>query len=92
MDHKAKKCTLGWEKCSQCNYDSHPDLFTCELCDASEGQLTSDCPGVPIPYEMRQLSYNGKIDFYMNEWKINGFVTLLEKEDKHFNPFLKAKK
>lgn len=79
MKHKQKICTLGPEKCNECNYDTHRDLFTCEFCNLSEGELTTDCPGIFIPYDMARLSYNGKIDFSGGRWRI--LIPLRQEED-----------
>lgn len=83
MKHIEWKCQLGWQKCTQCNYDTHPELFTCAICDASEGELTTECPGKKVSYEMRELTYQGAIDFKGGQWvKLR---PLKENEEKVFN-------
>lgn len=68
--HVQSVCKLGPLACQYCDRDDHPELFTCELCTASEGELTSECPGVPIPYDMRELAFKRMIDFKDGHWQI----------------------
>jgi hypothetical protein len=44
-EHVEWKCTLGPDKCDDCNYDRHPELFTCAVCGQSEAELEPECPG-----------------------------------------------
>ncbi len=68
MNHIEKKCDLGWEKCGLCNTDSHPELFTCAVCSASEGELTTDCPGRTMTPEERDLSFKNLLDYKDGIW------------------------
>lgn len=83
--HIEQTCSLGPDKCDYYNYDNHPDLFTCAVCDLSEGELTSVCPGVKIPYDMGQLCCNGLIDFN-GTWVI--LHSLSAEEDAAYNSSL----
>lgn len=63
MKHVRWACTLGYEKCDQCNYDSHPDLFLCAVCGLTEGELTTDCPGQKADDATHDYCYAGKLDY-----------------------------
>ncbi|UTC28161.1 hypothetical protein GURKE_01300 [Brevundimonas phage vB_BpoS-Gurke] len=41
----------------------HMTLFSCARCGGGEGSLTTDCPGVKIPYEDDQAVYNDQLDY-----------------------------
>jgi hypothetical protein len=63
MKHTEWKCRLGPDKCDQCNYDSHFELFICEVCGGAEGTLPTDCPGVRMDAETEDKIYAGKLDY-----------------------------
>ena len=84
MKHIEQKCTLGPSICDKCNSDSHGDLFTCVTCGASEGELTTDCPGKLLSYDMKDLCYNGAVDFNDGNWKT--LRPLSREEDTLFDP------
>lgn len=69
MKHVKWECKLGYELCSQCNYDSHSELFTCAVCDGSEGELTTDCKGGLMTNEEKERVYSGSLDFKDGTWK-----------------------
>lgn len=69
MKHVEKKCTLGWEKCHDCNYDTHNPLFMCDVCKGAEACLPTDCPGRPLTEcEDYGIIHYGW-DFINGEWK-----------------------
>ena len=68
MKHIEWKCTLGYEKCDRCNYDSHSELFICSVCECFEGTLPSHCPGHKVPDDLQDLIYKGKMDFKDGKW------------------------
>lgn len=66
--HVPWKCSLGPELCSDCNYDRHADLLTCSVCGASEGELTTGCPGIPMDLEQKERVYAGRLDYGPDGW------------------------
>ncbi len=44
-EHVEWKCDLGYEKCEDCNYDTHTELFICAVCGQAEAELEDECPG-----------------------------------------------
>lgn len=68
MDHVEWKCTLGWEKCNQCNYDSHWELFMCAVCGGAEGTLPSECPGRLLTQEEEDGIYHKGWNFKNDQW------------------------
>jgi hypothetical protein len=67
--HVRSTCKLGPGKCEMCDYDSHPDLFTCEICGASEGELPTQCPGRKMSEAERDAVMRGELNFRDGEWK-----------------------
>ncbi len=63
MKHVRAECTDpncgGF--CNVCN------LFICAVCGLAEGELTTDCPGVPS-HEHGEAVYGGREDFVDGEW------------------------
>jgi hypothetical protein len=45
------------------------ELFICSVCGGAEGSLTTDCPGVKVPYEVGQRVYAGEIDYINGVWR-----------------------
>lgn len=43
-------------------------LFTCAVCTAWEGGLTTECPGRVTTYDEQEQVYAGKIDFINGQW------------------------
>jgi len=60
MDHVRKVCNCNRDHCNYCE----GGLFTCSVCGASEGELTSECPGRQMTDEELQSAYAGRLDFY----------------------------
>ncbi len=52
------------EHCPVC----HGGLAVCAVCGAGEGELTTDCPGVPVPVEIRAQVYAGQVDYRFGGW------------------------
>lgn len=58
-----------WHKCGDDNcYVCTRGLEECDVCGASEGELTYECPGVRVPPEMRERVMAGEIDYAGGEW------------------------
>lgn len=55
----------GDENCSYCQ----GSLFTCSVCGASEGELTTDCPGRRTTQEERDAAMAGTLNFRDGEWR-----------------------
>lgn len=66
--HIEKKCTLGWEKCDDCNYDRHLELFVCAVCGGAESSLTRECPGSPMLGWQYDSVSNGELNYENGEW------------------------
>jgi len=47
------------EDCQVCS----GGLFLCTVCNGGEGELTTECPGVPMTLEQFEASYAGKLDY-----------------------------
>lgn len=62
MKHIELECNCDNPHCNICN------LFTCKVCGCSEGQLPTDCPGVPLLYETKEDIYNGVLDYKEGVW------------------------
>lgn len=65
MQHIYEKHT-GCEKthCHICD----GGLAHCIVCNAAEGELTSECPGVPVDYATRERVYQGALDYAGGQW------------------------
>ncbi len=71
MRHIAFKHQKG--KCPHQEFDNCPfcngELFKCTVCNAIEGELTTDCPGRSLTEIESQLIYNlGVLDFIGKNW------------------------
>ena len=66
MKHIYEKHT-GCEKthCHICD----GGLAHCTICNAAEGELTSDCPGAPVDAATRERVYDGEIDYVAGAWR-----------------------
>jgi len=67
--HTAYECPTGCNQwgCIYCD----GGLFSCTVCDAAEGELTTECPRKPVPNWLRKLVYNYKgVDFIDGAWSI----------------------
>jgi len=62
MKHDFCKC--GQDDCYACSRG----LAICQVCQAGEGELTTDCPGKPVAYDLRQAVYDGTRDFVGGAW------------------------
>lgn len=65
MKHVKLECTdseCDGNHCALCN------LFTCSVCNCSEGELPTDCPGAGVVYELRSFIYDGYVDFKDKQW------------------------
>lgn len=43
-------------------------LVICTVCEAAEGELTRECPGVPMSEGQLAQRFAGKIDFHHGNW------------------------
>lgn len=64
MKHIAYACHCDKEFCHYCV----GGLFTCTVCGASEGELTTECCGRKMTEEELALAYAGNLDFNANTW------------------------
>lgn len=53
-------------------------LGVCTVCHAAEGELTTDCPGVPVPVDIREKVFAGQVDF-----RFGGWIVLTEDTEAH---------
>lgn len=49
-------------------------LAVCKLCGGAEGSLTTDCPGIKVPYYVGQAVYHKELDFRDGIW-MPGIIT-----------------
>lgn len=67
-NHIEWTCTLGSEKCHQCNMDTHAELFICAICRGAEGSLPTDCPKRAMSETEKDKIYLGTLDYRNGEW------------------------
>ena len=68
MEHTKFVCKLGWEKCSQCNHDTHAELFVCAVCGGAEASLPSSCPGRALTPDEADAVQAALLDFKDGTW------------------------
>ena len=44
-------------------------LFLCTKCGLAEGELTTECPGVPLTHSQYEDLERGTLDFKDGQWK-----------------------
>lgn len=67
MQHKYIQHTRVCEETSRCPVCAW-GCQQCETCGLAEGWLTTECPGVPVPYTAGELVAQGKLDFIGGKW------------------------
>lgn len=80
MKHVQWVCNLGAERCDNCDRDSHSELFTCKICGASEGELTTECPGFETPPSYKDRTFRGELDYYGGKWVVKKNAQMQESE------------
>jgi len=67
--HTPVKCNCNKSHCNICD----GGLVTCSVCGASEGELTTECPGYKLPRSTMKLVFEGEIDYISHRWVITKF-------------------
>ena len=72
-------CRRGGGPVSKTCSCEHCSLAVCAVCGGAEGTLTTDCPGIKVPYERHQEVFETNLDYTdARGWHLLGFAHAVE--------------